>query len=65
MVNVYIEPKMQGAYSNIANRKIQIITEKEISNDGYIPYVFDAPVYSEVEQDEFTPEMATETNEFC
>ena len=60
---LYFEPKMKGAYSNIESRKIIIIAEREVGGDGYAP--FDAPIYAEVEQDEFTPEMADETNEFC
>ena len=60
---LYYESKMKGAYSNIESRKIIIIAEAEVGGDGFAPY--DAPIYAEVEQDEFTPEMADETNEFC
>ncbi len=54
---------MRGAYSNIETRLITIITERNIGGDGFAE--MDAPCYHEIEQDEFTPEMADETNEFC
>ncbi len=60
---LYFEPKMQGAYSDIESHWIIIIAEAQIGGDGFAEY--DAPIYTQVEQDEFTPEMATETLEFC
>jgi len=60
---LYYESKMQGAYSDIETRMVIIIIERTIDGDGFAEY--DAPVYTQIEQDEFTPEMANETNEFC
>ena len=60
---LYFESKMYGAYSDIESRMVVIITETQIGGDGFAEY--DAPIYTQVEQDEFTPEMANETLEFC
>ena len=60
---LYFEAKMKGAYSEIESRMVVVVIERTIDGDGFSEY--DAPVYTEVEQDEFTPEMADETNEFC
>ena len=60
---LYYEPKMKGAYSDIESRMIVIVSETQIGGDGFAEY--DAPIYLQIEQDEFAPEMADETNEFC
>ena len=60
---LYFESKMQGAYSDIETRMVVVVTERNIGGDGFADY--DAPVYAEVEQDEFTEEMAEETCQFC
>lgn len=54
---------MKGAYSDIETRMIQIITEVNIGGDGFAE--MDAPIYTEIEQEEFTQEIAQSTQQFC
>lgn len=54
---------MKGAYSNIETRTIHIITERNIGGHGFAE--MDAPCYQEIEQEEFTQDLALETRQYC
>jgi len=58
-----IAGNMKGAYSNIETRTITVIVETNIGGDGWAD--MDAPIIIEIEQEEFTPEIAYETQYFC
>lgn len=60
---IYFESKMNGAYSDIETRTIYIITERNIGGHGFAE--MDAPCYQEIDQEEFTTEVAEETRQFC
>ena len=55
--------KMHGAYSDIKTHLITIITESNVGGDGYAE--MDAPVITEIDQCEFTEDLAEETRQFC
>ncbi len=58
-----IARNMKGAYSNIETRTITVITERNIGGDGYAD--MDAPIVTQIEQEDFTSEIAHETQDFC
>ena len=55
---------MKGAYSAILTREVYVITETNVSGDDTIAE-YDAPILSIIGQEEFTPELARETLEYC
>ncbi len=54
---------MKGAYSAILTQEVYVITEKNFGGDGFAE--MDAPVLTIIGQEEFTPELALETLEYC
>jgi len=58
-----IARNMKGAYSDIKTRTITAIVETNVGGDGWAD--MDAPIIIEIEQEEFTSEVAHETQDFC
>lgn len=57
------DSNMKGAYSTIETHIVHIITERTIGGDGFAE--IDAPCCREIDQEEFTQELAEETRQYC